>query len=133
MSMPSKRAETRHGWLRKVAEALAALTLVALGWTHGVLFVEGGSMEPALSPGDLIVYRRVGAALEPGELVVFEHGGALVVHRVAGLMRDGSLRTRGDANASLDATPVSGDDVRGEVLAVVPSGKAAKRLAGLSH
>ncbi|MRS13068.1 MAG: signal peptidase I [Actinobacteria bacterium] len=130
--MPSKRAEPgRLAWLKKGAEAFCALALVALGWTHGVVFVEGGSMEPALYPGDVIVYRRFGVVPEAGEMIVFEHDGGLVVHRVSGKLRDGSLRMRGDANATLDATPVAPDDVRGEVLLAVPSGKVATRLAGL--
>lgn len=87
-------------------------------------------MEPALSAGDVIVYRRPGVSWQRGDLVVFEHGGTLVVHRVAGLLRGGSLRTRGDANESLDAAPVGPDDVRGKVLAVVPVGRLTAWLAG---
>lgn len=88
-------------------------------------------MEPALSPGDVIVYRRIGAHIEQREMVVFEHRGTLVVHRVAGALRGGSLRTRGDANTTLDPAPVESDDVRGEVVLVLPSGKLAVRLARL--
>jgi signal peptidase len=90
-------------------------------------------MMPALAPGDLIVYRRAGLELERGGLVVFEHEGGLVVHRIAGLLRDGALRTRGDANESLDASPVSAEDIRGEVLLVLPAGKVVHRLAGFVH
>lgn len=90
-------------------------------------------MMPALAPGDLIVYRRAGLDLKRGDLVVFEHGGGLVVHRVAGLLRGGALRTRGDANESLDATPVTAEDIRGQVLLVVPAGTAVQRLAAFVH
>jgi len=128
--MPSKHTERRHAWLRGCTEVLLAFVLVAMGWTHGMLFVEGASMEPALSPGDLIVYRRVGVVPKRGDLVVFEHGGTLVVHRVAGQLRDGALRTRGDANRTLDVDPVVSADVRGQVLLVVPAGRLVRRLAG---
>lgn len=127
--MPSKHTDTRYLGARRAAGMLLALVLVACGWTHGVLYVEGGSMEPALSAGDVLVYRRHGIRLERGDLVLFEHRGALVVHRVAGTLRGGRLRTRGDANDSLDVTPVEPGAVRGEVVLVVPSGALAERVA----
>ena len=127
--MPNKRTERSYLWIRRCAEALLAIVIVATGWSHGVLYVEGGSMEPALSAGDVIVYRRPGAVWQRGDLVVFEHQGSLVVHRVAGLLRGGALRTRGDANESLDVDPVELDDVRGKVLVVVPAGRFAAWLA----
>lgn len=86
-------------------------------------------MEPALHAGDVIVYRRVGATLDQGDLVVFEHRGTLVVHRVAGVLRTGALRTRGDANDVMDAEPVPPDAIRGEVALTVPAGRVAAALA----
>jgi len=90
-------------------------------------------MEPALYPGDLIVYRRIGHEPLRGDLVVFRHDGSLVVHRVVRVYEDGSLTMRGDANTSSDASPVDGDDVRGTVLAVVPMGCIAERLVGTAE
>lgn len=110
---------------------MLALVVVLAGWTHGVLYVEGGSMEPALSAGDLIVYRRLGAVPRRGDLVVFSHGGELVVHRVAGVLRDGALRTRGDANESVDHDRVGAGAVRGVVTFAVPSGRWVSDLAAL--
>jgi len=127
--MPSRLTDRGGARLRSIAEAVLALLLVALGWTHGVLYVEGGSMEPVLHAGDLIVYRRTGAVLAEGDLVVFEHRGSLVVHRVAGVLRDGALRTRGDANDAVDAEPVSASAVRGEVVLTVPAGGMMASLA----
>lgn len=131
--MPNRPTEQRHAWLRATSEVLLAVVLVAIACTHGVLFVEGGSMEPALTAGDLIVYRRVAVTCDPGDLVVFRHGGTLVVHRVAQVLRSGSIRTAGDANETLDAEPVDGDDVCGEVVAVLPAGRLATRLARSGH
>lgn len=110
---------------------MAAL-LLAVGWTYGVLYVEGSSMEPALSAGDVIIYQRARVSAGWDDLVVFEHRDSLVVHRVAGVLRDGSLRTKGDANRILDAEPVADGEVRGVVVLVVPFGKAALRLAALA-
>ena len=90
-------------------------------------------MAPAVSAGDFVVYRRVSPRLATGDLVVFERTGTLVVHRVAALLRDGGLRTRGDANRSLDALPVDAADVRGEVVLVVPTGAVVSRLAATAR
>lgn len=117
----------------RATEFALAVVLVALGWTHGVLYVEGASMEPTLFPGDLIVYRRVGATPDQGDLVIFEHRGTLVVHRVAGVLRNGALRTKGDANESVDADPVAPAAVHGEVVLMVPAGRAASALAASAH
>ncbi|MHB1137050.1 MAG: signal peptidase I [Coriobacteriia bacterium] len=126
--MPNSSVNGWHVWLRRLTGALLALVLVALGWSHGMLYVEGGSMRPSLYPGDLIVYRRIGHEPVRGDLVVFRHEGALVVHRVVRIGHDGSLTMRGDANRSTDTSPVDPDDVRGTVLAVVPAGRAAALL-----
>lgn len=133
MSTPSSSDSAPHTWLRRIAEGILALVVVALGWSHGVLYVEGGSMQPALYPGDLIVYRRIGHEPVRGDLVVFRHDGTLVVHRVMRVRPDDSLVMRGDANADDDPSPVDGDSVRGTVIAVVPVGRAAERLVSRSE
>ncbi len=133
MSTQSSSDSAWHTWLRRVAEGVLALVVVALGWSHGVLYVEGGSMQPALYPGDLIVYRRIGHEPVRGDLVVFRYDGTLVVHRVMRVRPDGSLVMRGDANADADPAPVDGDSVRGTVIAVMPVGRAAERLVSRSE
>lgn len=131
--MPSRHAELQAKRLKRAAEVVLVTSLVALGWTHGFVYVEGASMEPALTPGDIAVYRREVPEVVRGELVVFEHDGTLVLHRVAGVLNDGSLRTRGDANEFLDAVPVVDNKVRGRVVLVLPTGQGARRLAALLH
>ncbi len=117
--------------ITRVARGLLGVTAGAL-WlvvalTHGVAIVGGGSMRPVLHSGDIVVYRRGAQGVTVGDLVVFTHpewsGG--VVHRVVSIDGDGSLVTRGDANATEDAEPVSRDRVKGIAVVVVPSGKAA--------
>ena len=90
-------------------------------------------MEPALYPGDLIVYARLGRAPARGDLVVFRHDASLVVHRVVRVHSDGALSMRGDANDAIDALPLEPDDVRGRVVAVLPAGRAAERLVSASE
>ncbi|MHB1323822.1 MAG: signal peptidase I [Coriobacteriia bacterium] len=131
--MPSRHAELQAKRLRRAADVVLVTSLAVLGWTYGFVYVEGASMEPTLTPGDIAVYRRDVPEVVRGELVVFEHDGTLVLHRVAGVLNDGSIRTRGDANESLDAVPVVDHKVRGRVVLVLPTGRGAQRLAALLH
>jgi len=131
--MQSKSDSGWAVWLRRVAGAGLAVVALVLAWSHGMLYVEGGSMRPALYPGDLIVYTRVAAEPREGDLTVFAHDGDLVVHRVVGVEPDGSLRMRGDANVAADVEPVDRNDVRGVVVAVVPAGKVACSLVSAAE
>lgn len=128
--MPSSRTRDSWGLARRTAGVASVLLAGVLLWAYGVLFVEGGSMEPALHAGDVLVFRRSSAGLCGGDLVVFEHRDALVVHRVVATLTDGTIRTQGDANRSVDAEPVTQGAVRGEVVAVVPVGCWADGVVG---
>ncbi len=91
----------RFSALRRVASifAVAAWGLVAV--FYGVTVVHGGSMEPAIAPGDVVVYRRSAATVAAGDIVYFSHPEwpQGVVHRVASILPDGSVRTRGTPTA----------------------------------
>lgn len=126
--MQSKRTDARYAAVKQVLGIVLTLVVLACGWRHGVLYVEGDSMQPALDAGDVIVYRRYGPAAHVGDLVVFEHRGGLVVHRVAAVLRDGRLRTRGDANGALDGEPVEAGAVRGTVMVAIRTGRVVRRL-----
>lgn len=86
-------------------------------------------MEPTLSAGDVVVYVRQVGTLAEGDIALFDHDGSLVVHRVIATEGDGSLRTRGDANASADSSAVSRGQVRGKAVLVVPIGGFVRMLA----
>lgn len=111
--------------------ALFGLALTAAGFslTHRVAIVCGGSMEPALSSGDLCVVRR-GGSPRSGDVALFDHRGGPVLHRVISARSDGSLLTRGDANAACDRDPVPKGAVRGKVVGVV---RASWLLDGVSR
>jgi len=120
---------------RVLLGATAGVLWLVVALTHGVAVVGGGSMRPVLHSGDLVVYRRGAQGVAVGDLIVFTHpewsGG--VVHRVVSISRDGSLVTRGDANATEDSAPVSRDRVKGIAVVVVPSGKAVALATGAAR
>lgn len=89
--------------------------------------VSGGSMQPALYAGDLALVARAGG-VDAGDIALLKPSGrGPVLHRVTRVLPDGSVVTRGDANASMDVLPTSEQQVTGRVVAVVPVGRWLKR------
>lgn len=83
----------------------------------GASVVLSGSMEPALSVGDLLIIKEQGN-YETGDIVVYQSGNMPVVHRIVGISGE-TVTTRGDANNTNDA-PFPLDAVKGEVTAAIP-------------
>jgi signal peptidase len=91
------------------------------------LTVVSGSMEPSISPGDLVVVRPVDAAqIAMGDVITFQpesDNPALVTHRVIGVTLGAEgvsgFVTQGDANNAAD-TPIVADQVKGRVAYTVP-------------
>jgi signal peptidase len=84
--------------------------------------VTSGSMEPAMSPGDVIVVNSVAAeTIEEGDVITYGGGGEEMptTHRVIDVtQQDGSLafETKGDANEDPDGSLVTSDEVQGRVM-----------------
>jgi len=83
----------------------------------GASVVLSGSMEPALSVGDLLfLHEKDHYAV--GDIVVYQSGSIPIVHRIIYIDSE-SVVTQGDANNVSDA-PISVESVRGKVVASVP-------------
>ena len=90
---------------------------VPMPFGYGASVVLSGSMEPALSVGDLLIV-RARDAYETNDIVVYQSGKTPVVHRIVAL--DGeTVTTRGDANNANDE-PFPVTAIKGEVIAVIP-------------
>ena len=95
--------------------------------THGSLRlrVAGGSMAPAVRPGDTIIVQSCGMGeVSAGEIVVFMRSGRLVVHRAQASVVDSGeshLLTCGDRNRKLDAR-VTGAELLGRVTCIERNG-----------
>ncbi|WP_165640239.1 signal peptidase I [Klenkia brasiliensis] len=116
-------AGTVSSLLLTVALGLATwivLPTLVLGW-HPTL-VTSGSMEPVVSPGDVVVLRDAGTAgLDVGTVVLYDlPGTGRVLHRVVAVQDDGTYVVQGDANPAPDAAPVRPDQVRGAAVLEVP-------------
>ncbi|MFJ3903646.1 signal peptidase I [Streptomyces sp. NPDC090025] len=98
------------------------LATLTLGWSPSV--VVSGSMEPALSRGDVVAVRQVRATeVGAGAVISFAdtaHGGRSTTHRAVKRQNFDTFVTKGDANRDPDPQPVTPDRLRGVVTAVVP-------------
>jgi len=126
---------------------LVVLSLIAghlLGQPILLGYVETGSMEPQLEPGDgfVAIPSAIAGDVERGDVVVFEaqeiEGGGLTTHRVVGETDRGYI-TQGDANAITDQNhgepPVQDVQVvavlfqvNGEILAIPELGTAVEAV-----
>jgi signal peptidase I len=110
--------------------SLAAIALLPglLGW-HATV-VQSGSMEPNISPGDVVLTAPLAADAETplGRVVSFlspaeaEPSGVekIRLHRIVDVNDDGTFVTAGDANADVDSTPIVRDQIIGQARLLVP-------------
>ena len=86
--------------------------------------ITGGSMQPSIRRGDVVIVRSAAAtALRPGVVITFadpNRPGSLVTHRVHDVRVDGRLVTKGDANRDVDVPTVPLSAVQGRAVRRVP-------------
>lgn len=106
------------------AFAACALLPLAIGFMGSVVI--SGSMQPLITPGDVVLSLPLGANdPEPmGRVVIFPEtdgsAGIVVLHRIVAKNLDGSFVTAGDANAEVDVAPLHLRDVLGTARLLVP-------------
>lgn len=88
-----------------------------------------GSMAPGIPAGS-VVYTRHGTDFATGDVIAYDYGGMAVIHRIANILPDGNIITKGDANLEPDPEPVSKNNIMGSVIFIIP-GPAADRLYSL--
>jgi signal peptidase len=126
---------------------MSLITGAALGQPILLSFVETGSMEPTMEPGDgfIAIPSPVAGEIDEGDVIVFEaqnlNGGGLTTHRVVGETESGYI-TRGDANPFTDQDgdepPVTDGQivavalqVNGEVVVIPELGTVAESMRGV--
>ena len=97
-----------------------AFPLAFLGWSPTL--VTSGSMEPLVSPGDVVMIRPITPEeMTPNTVVLYDRPDTgRVLHRILEQLPDGTFRTGGDANASPDSAFVHVEDVEGAAVLAVP-------------
>jgi len=130
-------AEARQRYKRDVKnEGLASFIITTLLSVGIVWFVVGvfpvypsvvvtGSMEPMIHPGDVILVKKIADINEVqiGDVIQFERDRIRISHRITGVItKDGvpNYRTKGDNNNADDPQLVSPEQIRGEIIKVVP-------------
>ncbi len=111
---------------RFLARGLAVALLVAAcagARTLSFAVITGGSMAPTLVPGDLCVVFKT-ARVAADDLMLFETADReqMVVHRIVSV-GEGGIRTKGDANGTVDRDTVSEERIRGRVVQVIGFGR----------
>jgi signal peptidase len=124
--------------LKKVFQWLASLVLVVVvlacvgifvaphfGWHLDIVY--GGSMEPAIKIGSLVVTKPVQPQdIKVDDIITYRsaaESGMVTTHRVIEVMyNDGSFvfRTKGDANEDPDINPVAADELVGKLAFNIP-------------
>ena len=84
-----------------------------------------GSMEPMIYPGDVILVKKINdiKQVQIGDVIQFERDHVRISHRIIKIVtKDGvpNYVTRGDNNNAEDSQLVSPEQIRGEVIEVVP-------------
>ncbi len=91
--------------------------------------VLSGSMEPAIGTGSVVVVQKASRTFSVGDVITFKRaGGDPVTHRVTSVKTENGetlYETKGDANATPDASLIKHTQVLGSVVWTVPHlGKA---------
>ena len=97
-----------------------ALPWAFLDWSPTL--VTSGSMQPLVSPGDVVMIRPLAAQdITANTVVLYDRPDTgRVLHRVVQEMPDGTFITRGDANTSDDSGYLHADQVEGAAVLAVP-------------
>lgn len=100
-----------------------ALGPAPIGGPATYVVIDGTSMEPALSDGDLAIV-RTSSAYRPGDIVAFRLPGspsrALVVHRIIGGSAQEGYLTQGDNRTDADPWRPRPEDIAGSLWLTVP-------------
>lgn len=109
-------------WIVLWLALAVVLPTVGLGWRP--VMITSGSMTPLIRPGDVVLTGPVPEEpLGAGTVITYQDPARpdrVVTHRIVEVEADGAYRTRGDANAVPDSTPVPPSAVIGRGRLLVP-------------
>ncbi len=83
-----------------------------------VFVVQTGSMRPTIPPNSAVIVEK--GVYRVGQVITFMTANGVVTHRLVGRNADGTLVTKGDANATPDPGSLAPSEVIGGVVAAPP-------------
>lgn len=97
---------------------IALIVLVSGIFNYQLIAIASNSMVPVYYRGDTIIFEKVKdlSDIKVGEILVFKNNNLIIAHRVVKIRDDSgklSFYTQGDANNSVDSSPVSEENVLG--------------------
>ncbi|MGD2101596.1 MAG: signal peptidase I [Acidimicrobiia bacterium] len=119
----SQRFSDAATWGFSALVMLALLVVAPLAAGSEWRTVQTGSMEPLISPGDVVLVSPLRSHPEIGDIVAFPDplkGDRDILHRVVGFAEDGSILTKGDANDTNDPWQLDPSLVLGESTLTIP-------------
>lgn len=119
---------------RKICNILSAIIFAVLVAIAGLLVVPNvlgfqsfavlsGSMMPEIQVGEIVYAKEVATSeLEVGDVITYHlTGSTMVTHRIVGINEnEQTVITKGDANDTVDGTPVTFSNIKGRVGFHVP-------------
>ena len=116
----------RVAWLAGTFALLLLIVVPALLPVVGrhMYVVRGGSMEPAIPLGSIVVVHEMDpAAVQVGEVITYQTpAGTVVTHRVTAIEPGSELhfQTKGDASTSADPSSIPASEIVGSVEYALP-------------
>ncbi len=108
-------------WLSFQLALFGTVLLGSAAFEGPAVVLTSGSMEPLLSVGDVVLTIPAEAEQVEGHIVTFWRSGSYVTHRVVEIdTNEGTVRTKGDANAANDSAVVPLDAIEGRVRLAIP-------------
>lgn len=117
--------EEPGGWI------LTSIASIAIIWFAVGVFpiypsvIATGSMEPMIKPGDIILVKKIEESnnLQKGDVIQFKSEQILISHRIIEIVEEKgrkSYLTKGDNNSAADSELVQPEQIKGEIIQVVP-------------
>jgi signal peptidase len=85
---------------------------------YKIYAVQTGSMSPTIPPTSAVIVKP--GVYRIGQPISFHEDGGIITHRLMAIHSDGTIDTKGDANATIDPWHVSTKAIIGEVVASQP-------------
>lgn len=99
---------------------IAAISRDNLPINYKSLLVQSGSMEPAISAGDVIIITKLSDYKRYDVVTFTDESQRTVTHRIMEIKDDGTYVTKGDANRSIDNDNITKENIQGKAIFTIP-------------